>query len=381
MTRIRIRILVVEDQRIWLDGLRATYEEVFREYNPIVHTIDNGSDALRQLQPNAYDLISADINLGSTHTRRKDGTLDMQVPGADGRAIIRRASEVNACRGLIVFTNLAKDQEIRVVIPDELDLKVTRMALDGYLEQLFGERRWYFSKDCSTENESDVNDALTLLRSQLNPERIVEKCGIVNRIVRNGQYWDVRFAGRTVKLKESKGRGLQLLARILERDDRPIAVEDLYDSVYGTKEIDTEGTMQDLVVGEDESPQEHGRGIILAQADVQAISEYRKRLTQIRADKKEAQESRTWDRLEELENEEEQIQKAVRDANWYRPVNSESEQKRQRVQRNLGLLLKEFEKEIPDLYRHLHSDHEGALQGGTMYRYCPKFPQSWDVAL
>src|SRR3954451_10587642 len=128
-TRPTFRILVVEDNPAWNAALCTMYRRIFDEYGKVdVKSVDNGTDALRILLRERFDLLSCDINLSESQ-RLKDN---------DGRAILRMAAEHRRAAAAVVPTAITSDQTLSVVIHDKTE--VARLTLDAVLEKYFGDR-------------------------------------------------------------------------------------------------------------------------------------------------------------------------------------------------------------------------------------------------
>src|SRR3954462_15151044 len=127
-----IRILIVEDQRIVREGLRAVLED--EDEIAIVGEAANGQEAIdlfAQLQP--------DVVL-----------MDLQMPLPDGPEATRRIRELSPDARILVLTTYATDEFI---------FKALRAGAQGYL-----------LKDASAEELLGAIRAVAAGRTQLAPE-------------------------------------------------------------------------------------------------------------------------------------------------------------------------------------------------------------------
>jgi hypothetical protein len=136
MIRPTICILVVEDTPAWNDALCDMYRRIFAKYGMVdITTAHDGSEALREIRRNMYDLLSCDINLSGSGNSGKE---------IDGRTVIRTAAERRHARALVVPTAIASDDLLYVVVPDKTEL--VRLTLNVMLEEYFPGRHCRLDK-------------------------------------------------------------------------------------------------------------------------------------------------------------------------------------------------------------------------------------------
>jgi CheY-like chemotaxis protein len=147
MSRPTIRILVVEDNRAWNDALCEMYRRLFDKIGPVdVMAAHNGLEAMRLIRQSVYDLLSCDINLSEAGPGKE----------ADGRTIIRTASERRHAHALVVPTGMASDEFLYVVIPEKTEL--ARLTLNAMLEEYFPGRHYRLdkSKDATPAETTEI---------------------------------------------------------------------------------------------------------------------------------------------------------------------------------------------------------------------------------
>lgn len=128
--KVDVQILVVEDEPDWSEALAKMYKSIFRSVaRPVVMVASEGATARTLLQKRRYDLLSCDINLSSSASRRGD---------VDGRAVLRFAAENRKAGAVIVPTGAAFDAELQLAIPDKTEIQ--RVRLTSYLQELFPKR-------------------------------------------------------------------------------------------------------------------------------------------------------------------------------------------------------------------------------------------------
>lgn len=172
-----IKVLVVEDDANWKEALCQMYKEIMPQCH--VNSASSGPDALRMIENDEkFDLLSLDINLGIAHPKTEVGHLDLNVHGADGRSVLRRVHELNACKGVIVITGLAYDTTLPLVIPDKNDLMRVKSTLDEYLENLFPGRKLYLQKIAGCTAVECVSQYKKVLKR----EKIIRLCKVLPRV-------------------------------------------------------------------------------------------------------------------------------------------------------------------------------------------------------
>lgn len=171
--KAKIKILVVEDDVSWREAIRKMFKEILPLAS--VKCTGDGREALRWIKEEneKYDLISLDINLGSTHLKTHDGKPDLEIPGCNGLTILRMAYELKSCNGIIVITAAPHDQTLEVVIPSEEERCKVRMTLNGYLEELFPSRNRSLNKPYK---ESTIDKSIITYKEILTPKLIKQLC-------------------------------------------------------------------------------------------------------------------------------------------------------------------------------------------------------------
>lgn len=194
--------------------------------------------------------------------------------------------------------------------------------------------------------------------------------GAENELMREGDYWTLRFAGRTSRLKDAKG--LRYLRRLLDAPGRELHV-------------------LDLVRGSDHAPGSAVGGEDLAELgsdalgdagdvlDAQARAQYRRRLLDLQEDLEEARSFNDPVRADRIQEEIEaligQLAGAVGIGGRSRKAASNSERARISVTKALRSTLKRIELDHPQLGQHLNA----TLRTGTycVYSPDPRSPIEW----
>ena len=177
----KIRVLVVEDDANWNDALCRMYEEILSPVSPVVESANSGPAAIRMIRSREFDLISCDINLGSTHPV-VDGLPDRKVEGADGRKVLREVSEKQACNGVVVITGIDHDETISMVVPEKGELKRLKMNLDVYIDELFPDKSLCLKKDPDS-TISNIQESIIIFKEVLPYERLIKLAEALPRLV------------------------------------------------------------------------------------------------------------------------------------------------------------------------------------------------------
>lgn len=168
----KIKVLVVEDDANWREALCQMYKEIIPQCH--VKSADSGPSALRAITNGEnFDLLSLDINLGSTHPKTAAGQPDLKVQGADGRSVLRKFHEKNACNGVVVITGLNYDETITFVIPNENEFRRVRSSLQVFLNTLFPSRHLYINK---IKDIQTAEDNIKIIRKDLTFDKITSIC-------------------------------------------------------------------------------------------------------------------------------------------------------------------------------------------------------------
>lgn len=172
LVKSKIKILIVEDDVSWRESIRNMFKEILPSAS--VKCTGDGREALNWIEEKEkYDLISLDINLGSTHLKTPDGKPDLKIQGCNGLTILRKARELKSCNGVVVITAAPHDQTLEVVITDEEERNRIQMTPSAYLEELFPSRNLYLNKPY---NRSDVDKAIVTYKKSLTLELIRQLC-------------------------------------------------------------------------------------------------------------------------------------------------------------------------------------------------------------
>jgi tetratricopeptide (TPR) repeat protein len=169
-----------------------------------------------------------------------------------------------------------------------------------------------------------------------------------------GEMWTIRFAGRTVRMRDAKG--LHDLAALLERPGREVAV-------------------QQLATGARTGP----RAEPMERADRTAIEAYRNRLIELEADAALAVAEHDPVRVERINLEREALIREVAAVTGLngrpRRAGSDAERIRKAVGNRIRSILARIEVVHPELGRHLRA----SVHTGTFCRYEPEVATAWTV--
>lgn len=160
-----LRILLVEDDPDWLQGLEDLYREIFAPCE--ILTAMNPKVALSCLEAQRgipFHLISLDFNL-SKGARGNSGEGQTALP------VLRRAAELKLAGAIVLITGVAYDTSLSVVIPDATERRRIRTTLASYTRELFGhERVFYIPKNYETPSFDAAEPGL---REAFRQDRIV----------------------------------------------------------------------------------------------------------------------------------------------------------------------------------------------------------------
>jgi CheY-like chemotaxis protein len=224
------KILVVEDDHDWREGLCQLYEEMLKPLNPYIFPASDGSSALKLIKSMEFDLLSLDINLSETHPKDTEGKPKLDMPGADGRAILRAAYERKSVKGVVVITALDYDAELYFIIPNDAERKRIRMTFDLFLQDYFPNRNIIIKKIIDWE----VQDSIGVIRESLTLEKLCKTCCKVNYFYKEGEYWHVNFNGKSTKFKDCVG--IQRLYHVMRYPNEPIPVDFLMGTFMASPE-------------------------------------------------------------------------------------------------------------------------------------------------
>ncbi|MBC8359425.1 MAG: response regulator [Candidatus Aminicenantes bacterium] len=364
-----IKVLVVEDDANWKEALCQMYKQIIPQCH--VNSASSGIDALRMIENGEkFDLLSLDINLGITHPKTEVGHPDLNVYGADGRSVLRRAHELNACKGLIVITGLAYDTTLALVIPDLEESKRVRMTLHAYLQDLFPGKNLYLKK----YPESKIPESIRVFMKALSCKRLLSLCEDedANRFCQVGEYWHITFAGETVLVKNRVG--LRYIAYLLQNPDNPLHSCEL-ERIIGTGNIEPSSKV--YVNMPPEQLSEYGLdvrknlGDVDEPSDHKALESYKSEFKEIEKQLQEAKEFNDPALIQRLEREEEWLSKEIL-SRWGRKSAS-VEKSRKNVQKAIQRSLEKIKKDHRKLWLHLTK----SLSTGNFCIYSPSNPTDW----
>ncbi|NUM33517.1 MAG: hypothetical protein HUU50_03170 [Candidatus Brocadiae bacterium] len=178
---------------------------------------------------------------------------------------------------------------------------------------------------------------------------------------KSGDYWTLAYKGEKKEVKDSKGMGY--IAYLIRNRNKKIHVIELNKSEKGKNSIRERDAIEE---GLGYSNSHH------APSDHQAREEYKKRLLELSEERKEAEKDHDWSKLEKIDEETEKIGKCSKAKFCSSP---ENDKLRKSVSNAIERALKNIEKHLPSLAKHL----ENAIQRGTICIYQPDEEIFWDV--
>ncbi len=189
-----------------------------------------------------------------------------------------------------------------------------------------------------------------------------------NAFIREGEFWTIGFAGRVVRLKESKG--LHDLALLLRSPGRQVAAIDLASSPLS----ESSGTAGRRELG---SSLEGDAGPAL---DAEARRSYRARLEELEEDATEAERMNDTERASRVRSEREfllaELAAAVGLGGRARRMGDPAERARKAVTWRIRQAIDRIESVHPELGRHLRR----SVRTGALCGYDPPEPTSWDIS-
>ncbi|MBL7737525.1 MAG: response regulator transcription factor [Chitinophagaceae bacterium] len=120
-----ITILLVDDHRILLDGLRYILRE--KEYLNIKATADSGAEALKLLEQDSFDLMITDYCM----------------PDTDGLTLIKRARDLSPGMKIIVLSMVDPPEDIRDIM---------LAGADGYILKKYARQELFYAIDTVMDN-------------------------------------------------------------------------------------------------------------------------------------------------------------------------------------------------------------------------------------
>jgi len=176
-----------------------------------------------------------------------------------------------------------------------------------------------------------------------------------NAFRREGDMWTLRFAGRTVYVRDSKG--LRYLAHAIAHPEKWLRVTEVFAAVSGCREAAIEGSS-----GE--------------QLDRQAMNAYRDRIRELHGDLDEAREFHDYGLQERLQMEMDALAEQVISASGLGGrCRERSDADRHRVSVTVAIhrAIRNLEDTHPELARHLTT----SVQTGRFLTYMPESPVEW----
>lgn len=371
--KAQIRILVVEDDPTWSEALVGMYRNIFSHLSTSIETAISGQQAIRRIRDGEnFNLISCDINMGLTHPRATDGSL-VTADGADGRSVLRVASEHKACNGIVVITGFDQDKTYEFVVPDEGQRRRIHMTLHAYLDGLFPGRNLYLKKGQEYPPAECVEVFKDVLREK---DRLENICS--NSFKKRGDFWEVVFFGETFYLEDSKG--LTYIACLLSQMGKPISCKELSALVEG------HNLTNDSPFGKMSRSQLSEYGLMDLGADdagehldKRSIIEYRNRLKELEEDLSEADRFNDIGLITKLENEKEailiELKHSIGLGGRVRRAPSSNEKARQAVYKRITEAIENIKDKNKALYEHLKS----SIKTGGSCTYSPLNPLHWSL--
>ena len=120
-----ITILLVDDHRILLDGLRYIFSE--KEHLHIKATADSGTEALKLLEEDSFDLMITDYCMPDSH----------------GLALIKRARELSPRMKIIVLSMVDPPEDIRDIM---------LAGAEGYVLKKYARQELFYAIDAVMNN-------------------------------------------------------------------------------------------------------------------------------------------------------------------------------------------------------------------------------------
>jgi len=351
------------------------YEKILAQMSPVVETASSGQDAINRIKNvknDKFHILSCDINLGSTHPRTTEDMPDTSIPGADGRAVLRLASKLEACNGVVVITGLQHDEELEVVIPDEVERKHLKMALDTYLQELFPGRNLCLNK----HPDVSVTESIAVYMEKLRLEELLKLCDVYNRFSMEGNKWVVTFNGTTKFFNNIKG--MHDIACLLKHQGKNIHSMEL---VRAEAEITPKSSPYSKMSGkqlEEAGLPVSGRGDGDKILTDEAKEFIRTQLEELEAEIEDAEYHNDTGRALILKQRREEIIEELERAYGYgqrsenREFADEGEDARQAVSKRIKLAIKAL-KQHPELHAHLCN----YIHTGYFCRYSPPNPVFW----
>jgi tetratricopeptide (TPR) repeat protein len=202
---------------------------------------------------------------------------------------------------------------------------------------------------------------------------------------KEGEYWTVGYAGKSFRLKDTKGLGY--LAHLIRHQAIEFHVLDLVGGIAGQHDDDETGkSAQGLARGEEELEKEGIHIATLGDAgemlDDQAKLAYRRRLSELREELEEAKEQGNVARAERAEQEfdalTKELSRAVGLGGRNRRAASASERARQSITKTIKAVLER----ITEADSRLGEILSRCIKTGTFcsYQPDPEFPIAWEFA-
>ena len=190
--------------------------------------------------------------------------------------------------------------------------------------------------------------------------------------VQEGHTWRLGWGGLEMRLRQQ--RGLEFIALLLERPHEEIHARMLMSP--GAPPATDAATRADLASGDLGIADDSGLEIL----DEQALQSFRSRFEQARAELEEAQANNDLGRVETLQREIDFLAQELSSATGLqgrkRRTGSDNERARIAVRKRVKASLDRIRRDLPGLHAHLSA----SLRTGSICRYAPESPVSWQTA-
>ncbi len=366
-----LRVLIVEDDHNWRGALCEMYKDIVYPDEVILHSAASGPEAIRFLENEKYDVLSLDINLGSTHPRESNEKPDIGIPGADGRTVLRKAEELSGCNSVIVITGIHIDDTLSFFLTGE-EVNVVRMTLQIYLNETFPGNHLYLMK--MNVKEKPMREQIDIFKEQITRERLYSISGKINKFIKNiDNTWCIRYNGVEIHPKHAVGfERLQYL------------IQNPYKSIDGTTlaRIGSTGvTDEKIPSAEVDEGQLIGQGLNIRDTnnefdttiDLKGRGEIRKKIKRLERELEDAEEfGKDSSEIEKLKGEIVDLQAHL---NPQRDTKESPVRKKIRdsVTKSINRTIDSLKKMHPDLADHL----DKSIQRGYYVSYNPEKELDW----
>lgn len=220
------RLLLVEDDVEWRRALREMYRGLLPRHDIKWAFASETEEAVDLLSTASrpFDLLSLDFLLERT----------------DGRTVLRKARELDACRAVVVITGFDQMVEFEAVVEDEHERRVVTMTMQPFIQSFFPERHLFLKKDLSLPIEDNVD----VFRGVLDAGRLLALIGTDRAFTREGDTWRIVFAGRETRV--SHRLGFSYLAVLLSHPRKRYSCAELEEEVRPSCVLDSESADKGL---------------------------------------------------------------------------------------------------------------------------------------